>query len=70
MHSMINQMKRKPIESLKEFARKNASKESKNDLKVFAEALGISVELDDTEQSSEVLAAESQGISIESNDTI
>lgn len=70
MHSMINQMKRKPIESLKEFARKNASNESKNELKLFAEALGISVELDNTEQSSEVLAAESQGISIESNDTI
>ncbi len=70
MQSMINQMKRKPIESLKEFARKNVSKESKKDLKLFAKSLGLSVELEKTEQSSEVLAAESGGINIESHETI
>lgn len=71
MHSMINQMKRKPIESLKEYARKNTSKESKNELELFAKALGISVGSEETEQPAEVLVAESQGISVETtNKTI
>ena len=70
MQSMINQMKRIPVESLKEFARKNASKESKKDLKLFAKSLGLSVELENSEQPSEVLVVESGGVSIESHETI
>lgn len=70
MQSVINQMKRKPIESLKGFARKKGSKDSKNELKSFARALGFSVELENADQPSEVLTAESEGISIERNETI
>lgn len=70
MQSMINQMKRKPIESLKEYARKNTSKDSKKELKLFAKALGFSVESEKADQSSEVLVVESEEISVESNETI
>ncbi|MDN5372523.1 MAG: glutamyl-tRNA reductase [Carnobacterium sp.] len=70
LQSVINQMKRKPIDSLKEFARKKSSndpKDTKNELKSFARALGFSVEIENTEESPEVLAIESEEISIERN---
>ena len=70
VQSIINQMKRKPIESLKDLARKKSSKDSKKELNFFAKALGFSVESDRTERLTEVLAVESEEGRVENNETI
>lgn len=67
VQSIINQMKRKPIESLKDLARKKSSRDSTKELSFFAKSLGFSVESENAEDTTEVLTAESEENSVENN---
>ena len=67
VQSIINQMKRKPIESLKDLARKKSSRDSTKELSFFAKSLGFSVESENAEDTTEVLTAESEENGVENN---